>query len=99
MCIRDRHYYNVDSNLTSDAKIQPVFLNYMRGRPFPLDVQNEIQLLLLMAGLFIGFLLRNASLVKADNPISDGIVFVFFTLLDAYENYKDYKGSSDPCLT
>ena len=47
----------------------------------------------------LGFWLRNASLVKADNPISDGIVFVFFTLLDAYENYKDYKGSSDPWLT
>ena len=32
-----------------------------------------------MAGLFIGFLVKkyNASLVKADNPISDGIVFVF----------------------
>ena len=30
-----------------------------------------------MAGLFIGFWLKNASLVKADNPISDGIVFVF----------------------
>ena len=25
----------------------------------------------------LGFWLRNASLVKADNPISDGIVFVF----------------------
>ena len=35
--------------------------------------------LLFMAGLFIGFLVKkyNASLVKADNPISDGIVFVF----------------------
>ena len=29
------------------------------------------------------FWLRDASLVKAGNPISDGIVFVF-TLLDAY---------------
>ena len=47
---------------------------------FPLDVQNEIQLLsslLFMASLFIGFLLRDASLVKVGNPISDGIVFVF----------------------
>ena len=49
---------------------------------FPLDVQNEIQLL---SRVFCyswlvclsGFWLRNASLVKAGNPISDGIVFVF----------------------
>ena len=49
---------------------------------FPLDVQNEIQLL---SGVFcyswlvclLGFWLRNASLVKVGNPISDGIVFVF----------------------
>ena len=27
--------------------------------------------------VFLCFSLRNASLVKADNPISDGIVFVF----------------------
>ena len=35
--------------------------------------------LLFMAGLFIRFLVEkyNASLVKADNPISDGIVFLF----------------------
>ena len=53
---------------------------------FPLDVQNEIQLL---SGVFcyswlvclLGFWLRNTSLVKVGNPISDGIVFVF-TLLD-----------------
>ena len=46
---------------------------------FPLDVQNEIQLL---SGVFcsswlVGFWLRNTSLVKVGNPISDGIVFVF----------------------
>ena len=49
---------------------------------FPLDVQNEIQLL---SRVFCyswlvclsGFWLRNASPVKAGNPISDGIVFVF----------------------
>ena len=49
---------------------------------FPLDVQNEIQLL---SGVFfysllvclLGFWLRNTSLVKGGNPISDGIVFVF----------------------
>ena len=54
---------------------------------FPRDVQNEIQLL---SGFFcyswlvclLGFWLRNTSLVKVGNPISDGIVF-FFTLLDA----------------
>ena len=54
---------------------------------FPLDVQNKIQLL---SGVFcypwlvclLGFWLRNASLVKVGNPISDGIVFVF-TLLSA----------------
>ena len=53
---------------------------------FPLDVQNEIQLL---SGVFcyswlvclLGFWLRNTSLLKVGNPISDGIVFVF-TLLD-----------------
>ena len=34
-------------------------------------------LLLFLAGLFIGFWLRNALLVKViGNPISDGIVFV-----------------------
>ena len=56
---------------------------------FPLDVRNEIQLLaairsllLFIAGLFIGCLVENTSLVKVGNPISDGIVFVF-TLLDA----------------
>ena len=49
---------------------------------FPLNVQNEIQLL---SGVFcyswlfclFGFWLRNTSLVKVGNPISDGIVFVF----------------------
>ena len=49
---------------------------------FPLDVQNEIQLLSRVFSYswlvcLLGFWLRNASLVKADNPISDGIVFVF----------------------
>ena len=55
--------------------------------PFPLDVQNEIQLLSevlcypRLVCLFC-FWLRNTSLVKVGNPISDGIVFVF-TLLNA----------------
>ena len=49
---------------------------------FPLNVQNEIQLL---SRVFCyswlvclsGFWLRNTSLVKVGNPISGGIVFVF----------------------
>ena len=53
---------------------------------FPLDVQNEIQLL---SGVFcyswlvfsLGFWLRNTSFVKVVNPISDGIVFVFHLAL------------------
>ena len=52
---------------------------------FPLDVQNEIQLL---SEVFcyswlvclLGFWLRNTSLVKVGNPISDSIVFVFVLL-------------------
>ena len=48
----------------------------------PLDVQNEIQLLSRVfcyswLVCLLGFRLRNASLVKVGNPISDGIVFVF----------------------
>ena len=50
---------------------------------FTLDVHNEIQLL---SGVFcyswlvslLGIWLRNTSLVKVWNPISDGIVFVFY---------------------
>ena len=49
---------------------------------FPLDEQNEIQLLSRVFSYswlvcLLGFWLRSASLVKADNPISDGIVFIF----------------------
>ena len=49
---------------------------------YPLDVKNEIQLLSRVFSYswlvcLLGFWLWNASLVKADNPISDGIVFVF----------------------
>ena len=51
---------------------------------FPLDIQNEIQLLSrvfcypwLVCWLFFFFWMRDASLVKGGNPISDGIVFVF----------------------
>ena len=47
-----------------------------------LDVQNEIQLLSRVfcyswLVCLLGFWLRNTSLVKVGNPISDGIVFVF----------------------
>ena len=49
---------------------------------FPLDVQNEIQLLSRVfcyswLVCLLGFWLRNASLTKVGNPISDGIVFLF----------------------
>ena len=49
---------------------------------FPLNVQNEIQLLSRVfcyswLVCLLGFWLRNTSLVKVGNPISDGIVFVF----------------------
>ena len=49
---------------------------------FPLDVQNEIQLLSRVfcyswLVCFLNFWLRNAPLVKVGNPITDGIVFVF----------------------
>ena len=47
---------------------------------FPLDVQNEIQLLSRVfcyswPVCLLRFCLRNASLVKVGNPITDGIVF------------------------
>ena len=50
--------------------------------PLLLDVQNEIQLLSRVfcyswLVCLLGFWLRNTSLVKVGNPISDGIVFVF----------------------
>ena len=49
---------------------------------FPLDVQYDSQLLSRVfcyswLVCFLGFWLRNASLVKVGNPISGGIVFVF----------------------
>ena len=49
---------------------------------FPLDVQNGIQLpsrVFCYSWLvcLLGFWLRNTSLVKVGNPITDGIVFVF----------------------
>ena len=56
---------------------------------FPLDVQNKIQLLSRVfchswLVYLLGFWLRNASLVKVGNPISDDMaLFSFFTSLDA----------------
>ena len=49
---------------------------------FPLDVQNEIQLLSRVfcyswLVCLLNFWLRNAPLDKVGNPISDDIVFVF----------------------
>ena len=49
---------------------------------FPLDVQNEIQLLSRVfcyswLVCLLGFWLRNTSLVKVGNPISDGTLFIF----------------------
>ena len=49
---------------------------------FPLNVQNEIQLLSRVfccswLVCLLGFWLRNTSLVKVGNPISDGIIFLF----------------------
>ena len=59
-----------------------MFLNGL----FLLDVQNEIQLLsrvLCYSWLvcLLGFCLRNASLVKVGNPISDDILFIFHLAL------------------
>ena len=49
---------------------------------FPLNVQNELQLLSRVfcyswLVCLLGFWLRKSSLVKVGNPISDGIAFVF----------------------
>ena len=64
---------------------------------FPLDVQNEKQLLsrvFCYAWLVCLFrcCLRNASLVKVGNPISDGIVF-FFHLAWCVRGFKSLKRS------
>ena len=69
---------------------------------FPLDVQNEITLLTrvfcyLWLVCLLRFLLRNASLVKVRNLISDGIVFVFH-LARCVRGFK-VKVSSDSGLT
>ena len=63
---------------------------------FPLNVQNEIQLLsrvLCYSWLvcLLGFWLRNTSLVKVKNPISDGIVFVFHLAWCVQRGLKSLK--------
>ena len=71
-------------NLTADAGTQWSFVSTcdVFNCLFPLDVQNEIQLLsevfcysLLIC--LLGFWLSKKALVKVGIPISDGIVFVF----------------------
>ena len=62
---------------------------------FPLDVQNEIQLLLrlfcyLRLVCLLVFWFRDASLFKVGNPISDGIVFVFH-LAWCLRGFKSFK--------
>ena len=65
---------------------------------FPLDVQNEIQLL---SRVFcyswlvcvLVFWLRDASLVKVGNPISDGIVFVFHLACRAWPTHDHSEKS------
>ena len=67
-------------NLCSILKV--VYFDSWSNCLFPLDVQNEIQLLSRVfcyswLVCLLGFWLRNTSLVKVRNPISDSIVFVF----------------------
>ena len=62
---------------------------------FPLNVLNEIQLLSRVCCYswlvcLLGFSLRNTSLVKVGNPISDGIVFVFH-LAGCVRGFKSLK--------
>ena len=76
---------------------------------FPLDVQNEIQLL---SGVFcyswlvclLGFWLRNTSLVKVRNSISDGIVFVFHLAwcirgLKSLKRFRPYLKAFRNCIS
>ena len=64
---------------------------------FPLDVQNEIQLLSRVfcyswLVCLLGFWLRSTSLVKVGNPISDGVVFVFhLSLAWCVRGFKSLK--------
>ena len=72
----------IGQNLTSEFMRSFVSTRDVFNCLFPLDVQNEIQLLsrvfcyswLLVC--LLNFWLRNAPLVKVGNPISEGIDFV-----------------------
>ena len=149
------HYYDFDFKLTSDAKIQPVFLKYRREDfflpwsrvghaqrpivmlwlvqiwqvsscvkfesclPLTTEASRVLSQLVMFLTLFFhwmykmkyscyqesslihgwfvywvfGWEMRRFSKLIIRFPMAS---FLFFTLLDAYVNYK---GSSDPCLT
>ena len=62
---------------------------------FPLDVQNEIQLLSRVfcyswLVCLLGVWLRNASFVKVGNPISAGIVFAFHLAGYGFKSLKRF---------
>ena len=86
--------YAASGNLFSDSWSWRSFVSptcHVFNCLFPLDLQNEFT-----AGLFIGFVVRNALLVKIiGNPISRGIVFVFHLAWCV----RGFKGSSDSGLT
>ena len=76
---------------------------------FPLDVQNEIQLLSTFSCYsrlvcLLGFWLRNAPLVKViGNPISDGNVFVFHLTwrvrgLKSLKRFRPYLKAFRSCI-
>ena len=44
MSVSAPHYYDFDFKLTLDAKIQPAFLKYRRGRPFSYHSQVLVTL-------------------------------------------------------
>ena len=95
-------FYATSWNLLTLTAEADRVLCQLFNRLFPLDVQNEIRLL---SGVFsyswpvclLFFCLRDASLVKVGNPISDGIVFVF-GLACCVRGFKK-KVSNDSGLT
>ena len=97
-----RKIYAASWNLLTLTAEADRVLCQLFNRLFPLDVQNEIRLL---SGVFsyswpvclLFFCLRDASLVKVGNPISDGIVFVF-GLACCVRGFKK-KVSNDSGLT
>ena len=76
---------------------------------FPLNVQSEIQLLSRVfcyswLVCLLGFWLRNTSLVKVGNPISDGIVFVFHLAwcvrgLKSLKRFRPYLIAFRSCIS